>query len=330
LKVLLDVDTGVDDAIAVVLALNSPELEVLAITTVAGNASMELCARNTLLLTELLGSGVPVARGARRPLRKRLLTAPEVHGPDGLGGPLGTLPPPLGSPVEEPAHELVARIGRENPEEVVLVATGPLTNLANALENDRDALSGYRRIVAMAGAFDVPGNTGPLAEFNVYVDPDAAQRVLSSGANVTVVPLDATTRAALPRSELGLHLGAATRAGPRPGRNAARVLHRALDYYMTFQKAESGLDAGYMHDPLAVASVLMPAVLRTERGGVRIVTEGPDRGRTLRESGSGGDVCEADIAVDADPEILTNLLRQRVLSPIFGEPGSLSRPGSPT
>ena len=331
IKVLLDVDTGVDDAVAIALALNSPELNVIAITTVAGNAPVELCTRNTLLLTELLKSDVPVARGAERPLVKRLLTAPEVHGPDGLGGPLGTLPEPLGRPVDEPAHELLTRIGMENPGEVVLVATGPLTNLARALADDRESLSRYRRIVTMAGAFDVPGNTGPVAEFNVYVDPDAAQRVMSSRADVTMVPLDATTGAELPGRELRAHPHAATPVLLRPGRNIARVLNRALDYYISFQRAESGLDAGYMHDPLAVASLLEPAVFRAERDRIRIVTEGPDRGRTLKEGRNDGDVgCEASVAVDADGKILLALLNERVLSPILGEPGPLTGPGSHT
>jgi len=322
MKMILDMDTGIDDAVAIALALGSPEVAVLAITSVAGNAPVELCTRNCLLLNELLGGSAVVAAGANRPLVKEPLTAQEVHGADGLGGHTGSLPEPTTSAVDEPACELLARIPREHPGEVTLVATGPLTNIALALRANPDCIASYARIITMGGAFDVPGNTGPVAEFNFYADPEAAALVLSSGLDITLVPLDATTTAVLTRSTLEAHERAKGLPMDRPRRDVAQILHRALDHYMEFQLDESGLDGGYMHDPLAVAAALEPHVLETLDLSVGIVTDGPDRGRTVREpaqahaaaSGRG-----AHVAFGHDDGVFRQLLEERVLRPVFGE-----------
>ena len=282
MKMVLDMDTGIDDAIAIAMALGSPEVDVLAITSVAGNAPVELCTRNCLLLNELLGGHAVVATGADRPLERELLTAQEVHGADGLGGRAGSLPEPATSAVDEPACELLARLPEEHPGEITLVTTGPLTNIALALRANPDCVASYARIITMGGAFDVPGNTGPVAEFNFYVDPEAAALVLGSGLDITLVPLDATTSAVLTRSTLEAHERAHGLPADRPCRSSAAILHRALDHYMEFQFDESGLDGGYMHDPLAVAAALVPGVLETIDLPVGVVTDGTDRGRTLR------------------------------------------------
>ena len=332
MKLVLDTDAGVDDAVAIALALNSPEIELLALTAVAGNAPVSECARNCLLLAELLApDGVPhVAVGAAAPLKRELTTAPEVHGEDGLGGALATLPEPERSLSEAPAHELLVEVARAHPGELTLVATGPLTNLALALELDPGALAAFERIVVMGGAFDVPGNTGPVAEFNFYVDPEAAAAVMRSGLDITLVPLDATTRVALMRSELsalprwsrGLAeaRGDVTASPPgagtnRPGpRTLAAILARALDYYIAYQRSESGLDGGYMHDPMTLASVLDPRLLTTREMPVRVVCEGDDRGRTL-EGGSDGP--PVHVATDVDGAAFLSILGERFLEPTF-------------
>jgi purine nucleosidase len=334
LKLVLDMDTGVDDAVAIALALGSSGVELLAITSVCGNAPVDLCTRNCLLLNELLGGQALVARGAERPLARRLLTAQEVHGADGLGGRLGSLPEPRTHAIDVPAHELLCRIPLEHPGEVTLVTTGPLTNVALALDENAEALGRYSRMITMGGAFDVPGNTGPVAEFNMYVDPEAAARVISSPLDITLVPLDATTQAILTREELeGRELA---RGFPRdvPGRDAAAILHRALDHYMEFQFDESGLDGGYMHDPLAVAAAIEPDVLDTVVLDVSVVTGDRDRGRTVRVPPNGRgrgrtarvppDAHTAAIgrgvrvAVGHDAAAFRAMLRDRVLSPVFG------------
>ncbi len=321
MKMVMDMDTGIDDAIAIALAAGSPEVELLAITSVAGNAPVELCTRNCLLLNELLGGDAVVAAGSDRPLVKNLLTAQEVHGTDGLGGRADSLPKPTTSAIDEPAFELLTRLPAEHPGEVTLVTTGPLTNIALALRTDPDALAAYARIIVMGGAFDVPGNTGTVAEFNIYVDPEAAALVLGSGLDITLVPLDATTGAVLTRSALTAHERARGLPAERPRRDAAAILHRALDHYMDFQFDESGLDGGYMHDPLAVAAALVPGILETRDLSVGVVTNGPDRGRTVRASAQAHAAAPGrgvHVAFGHDDCAFGQLLEERVLRPVFG------------
>ena len=315
-KIVLDTDTGVDDAVAIVLAANSPELDLLAITTVAGNAPVEECTRNCLLLSDLLWPSRPpvVAQGAPAPLERKLLTAPEVHGRDGLGGDLESLPDPTGRAASVPAHRLLADLAGENPGELTLVATGPLTNVAAALREDRGAVASFRRIVIMGGAFDVVGNTGPVAEFNFYVDPEAAEMVVSSGLDITLVPLDATTKVPLMRKELEKRREAPPADHPR-GR-VATILRRALDYYMQYQFGESGLDGGFMHDPLALASVIAPELLISSPQGVQVVGRGKDRGRSIRDPAGGRR--KIDVALDLNGPAFRDLLEDRVLGPVFG------------
>jgi inosine-uridine nucleoside N-ribohydrolase len=317
IRVVLDTDAGVDDAVAVVLAANSPEVELLAITTVGGNAPVHECTRNCLLLAELLWPEAPpiVAEGARAPLARELLTAPEVHGPDGLGGELGSLPPPSLAASPSPAQSVLIDTAARHPGEITLVATGPLTNIATALRADPGAIAKYRRIVVMGGAFRVPGNTGPVAEFNFYVDPEAADQVMNAGLDVTLVPLDATTRSPLARADV-VARPLARPPVPRPGHDLARVLSRALDCYMRRELEESGLDGGYMHDPLAVASAFVPGILTTSPGRVRVLTEGADRGRSTLASGPQGPSVE--VALDLDREAFQAMLAERVLAPTFG------------
>jgi purine nucleosidase len=319
-KLLLDMDTGVDDAVALALAMHSPEAELLAVTTVAGNARVEDCARNTLLLAELLhpGAAPPVARGAAAPLGRPLVTAPEVHGDDGLGGPTGSLPPPGGTLDSRPAHEMIASLARAHPGEVTLVATGPLTNVARALALAPELPSLLERTVIMGGAFEVPGNTGPVAEFNIYVDPEAAATVFSSGLEPTLVPLDATIACALTREQAERYAGGALPRALPATPDAAAILGRALDYYMRFQEVESGLAGGYMHDPLTVVVALSPEiVVRSKRFELEVVPDGPERGRTVASDGGAIEVAE-----EVDAELFSRILEERVLGPVFGRPGA--------
>ncbi|MFH1501748.1 MAG: nucleoside hydrolase [Candidatus Eisenbacteria bacterium] len=342
-RTVIDTDTGVDDALAVLLAARSPELDVAAMTTVAGNAGVAECTRNVLLLAELAwpGSPPPVAAGAAAPLRRPLTTAPEVHGEDGLGGAPGSLPQPALIPTDTPAHDVLIETARADPGNVTLMATGPLTNLAMALARDPGSLARFRRIVVMGGALRVAGNTGPHAEFNFYVDPEAADIVLRAGLDVTVVPLDATTAVELSRERLeempgwrdALALALDLTAEPRAGgesdgeRGSAPGVHvspddllrvavaRALDHYIRFQFVESGLDAGYMHDPVALASAIAPGLLGTVETPLRVTTDGPERGRSVEAADARRPV---RVAVNADRTAILELLTERVLKPLFG------------
>ena len=338
IRVVLDMDTGVDDAVALVLAMHSAELKVEAIASVAGNAPVDECTRNNLLLSELIcgHDAPPVARGAGAPLSRQLVIAPEVHGGDGLGGLSRSLPDPHHAEATVPAHEVLARISSQasgsthgvlaveavmEPRKPTLIATGPLTNLALALQNDANALAGYERIVIMGGAFDVPGNTGPVAEFNFFVDPEAAAIVMASGLDITLVPLDITTTTVLPANLLTVYTGDITH--DRPGRSLAHILQRALEYYIDFQVWESGLAGGYMHDPLAVAAVIRPEIVATEEVSVDVLTDGHDRGRSIASPAKPGRTIKVVVAADAVRFL--SMLEDRVLIPVFLSRENLGR-----
>ena len=329
---VIDTDTGVDDAVALALAANSPELDVSALTTVAGNAEVGECTRNVLLLAGELWRDTPprVAEGADRPLDKRLTTAPEVHGIDGLGGVRATLPTPALAPLDKAAYTVLSETLRGHatptaaPGRSLLVATGPLTNLALALRFDPHALDGFERIVIMGGALDVPGNTGPVAEFNFYVDPEAADIVLRSGLDITVVPLDATTMVhltrerleALPRWNDSLRRAAGPASEWGSGMTlVGATLARALDYYIRYQAEESGLDAGYMHDPVAVAAAFAPGLVGTREIALSVVADGPERGRSIPTDDARPPV---RVALNADRAGVLDLIYARVLLPLFG------------
>jgi len=191
--IVLDCDPGHDDAIALLLALASPEVALLGVTTVAGNQTLDKTTRNALRVLELAGrTEIPVAAGAERPLVRDNRVALEVHGESGLDGP--DLPEPRTAPVEEPAVDFLARTLSEAPEPVTLVPVGPLTNIALLLEARPDVIGKIERIVLMGGAI-AEGNATPAAEFNIWCDPEAAARAFGSGLEVTMVGLDVTHRA---------------------------------------------------------------------------------------------------------------------------------------
>src|SRR4051794_6867761 len=218
--ILLDCDPGHDDAIALLLALGSDELELRGVTTVAGNQTLEKTTANAIRVLELAGRGeIPVAAGARRPLVREPRVAADVHGETGLDGP--DLPPPQAEPAAEHAVDFLA----ERVEGATLVATGPLTNVALLLARYPDARP--KRIVLMGGAI-AEGNVTPAAEFNIWADPEAAQRVFSSGLDVTMVGLDVTHKA-LVTTEDAEQLRRAGRIG--------KVVAELLDFYGGFHRA---------------------------------------------------------------------------------------------
>jgi inosine-uridine nucleoside N-ribohydrolase len=246
-RIIIDTDAGVDDALAIILALKSPELRVEAITTVAGNAKVEKCTRNCLLLLDLLEPKHPpmVAQGAERPLVENLVTAPEVHGDDGLGSITPQYARPYTQAVYGEASDLIIDLVRAYPDKLTIVAIGPLTNLALAVEKAPKVMKKAQEIIAMGGALRVPGNTGPDAEFNMYVDPHAAQWVLDARLPLTLLPLDVTEQVILYRSEV-LSL---RNCGDRRIGNFIAEMTRA---YMRYHEETAGFLGGYLHDPLAV------------------------------------------------------------------------------
>ena len=285
--VLIDTDPGIDDALALLLAWESPELRVEAVTTVAGNVPLEAVMTNVFRLLALRkpDPAPVVAAGASGPLARALVTATNYHGEDGLGDlrdwPAVELPGDLPDAVA-----VTVDAARRFQRLLTLVALGPLTNLALALKADAAAVGLVGRVVAMAGAIDVPGNVTPTAEFNVYVDPEAAHRVLAAGLPLDLVPLDATRQAVLPRA--GLKATLARRHGPV----VERV--RAFSERGFRMDHASGAQGMVLHDPLAVAVALDSTLVEWE--AVRLAI-GPD-GETARVTGEPN--CRIAKKVDVD------------------------------
>jgi purine nucleosidase len=243
--VVLDCDTGVDDAMAIFFGLLAPEVEVAAIGCVWGNVRVEMATRNTLRLLEIVDRPrVPVAMGAAKPLVGPAFDlGTDVHGEDGQGNT--NLPPPSLRPTAESAPEQIVRLAHERPGELTLVPVGPLTNVATALALDPAIAQLYKEIVLMGGAFLVPGNASRVAEANIWHDPEAAQMVLEAPWPITVVGLDVTRRARLTQPLLDRLHDSGTPAG--------RHLHRITDFYLSRSESVYGRRDCAMHDPLALA-----------------------------------------------------------------------------
>lgn len=263
-RVVLDVDTGVDDALAIMLALRSPELEVLGVTTVTGNVPVSQSTTNTLLVLEMLDApDMPVVAGATVPLGRKPITAPEVHGSDGLGGVTRKYPIPSRQVRRGAADFLLEMVGRI-PGELTLIATGPLTNLATAIQRDGRAMRGLQGVTVMGGAIRVPGNTAPTTEFNFAVDPEAAAIVLAAGLHLTLVPLDVTEQIVLTREAV---------EGAGDGRLQA-FIREITAATMVFHREVEGIDGMFLHDPLAVGTVVDPSLVRGQALALAVERQG--------------------------------------------------------
>lgn len=263
-RIIIDTDPGVDDAMAIFLALRSPELKVEAITPVSGNVPLELTLPNALRLVEIAGrEDVPVAAGASLPLVRRLVTARYAHGKNGLGGV--DFPAPKIKPVAETATEIICRLVRGNPGEITIVAIGPLTNVATVLRSDPGIASMIPAIVIMGGSL-AHGNITPAAEFNLYVDPEAARIVFDAGIPLTMVGLDVTEKVLLTDA----HVQKLLAANNPVSQAAAQIMKATIDR----MRQENFGAAVAMHDPLTVASLLDPHLLTFTDYCVEIETEG--------------------------------------------------------
>jgi inosine-uridine nucleoside N-ribohydrolase len=297
IPIVLDCDPGHDDAIALLLALASPEVELRGVTTVAGNQTLEKTTANALRVLELAGrEDVAVAAGAARPLVREPYVAAYVHGETGLDG--SDLPPARGEPVAQHAVDFLA----ERAGGITLVATGPLTNVALLLARHPNVRP--ERIVLMGGAI-AEGNVTPAAEFNVWADPEAAKRVFASGLDLTMVGLDVTHRA-LVLTEHKERLRAAGRVG--------RTVAELLDFYDRFHREVYGFDGSPIHDAVALAYAFRPDLLETRELNVEIDCESElCRGRTVvdlwRRSGR---EANAKVAVGIDSAAFVELLVERV------------------
>jgi purine nucleosidase/pyrimidine-specific ribonucleoside hydrolase len=286
-RVIIDTDPGIDDALALLLALRSPELEVLAITTVSGNVPVDVATRNVFAVLSLVPADrrPPVAQGAFAPLRKPPTYATSVHGKDGLGGfhryrgslgRLGGTPRRVTSFRRGAAGEILHHICNST-ERCTVIALGPLTNIAQAIKRDSATMAGLKRIVLMGGAFTVAGNVTPAAEFNMFVDPHAASLVFHAGIPLTVVGLDVTRRVRLTREIVEKQVA------PRQTRISQFLCDCTADLFAVCEERE-GIASFPLHDPLAVGVVIDPSLVDCESMYVDVETRGNvTRGMTVAD-----------------------------------------------
>lgn len=301
IPVVLDCDPGHDDAIALLLALASPEVELLGVTTMFGNQTLPKTTENTLRVLELVGrTDVPVAAGADRPLARPLTVAAHVHGESGLDGPV--LPPATTRPVPMDAVALIASVVERSPTPVTLVPTGPLTNIARYLE--LHGTDGIGRIVLMGGAI-AEGNMTPAAEFNIWADPEAAQQVLHAGIDLTMVGLDVTHQAVTSPA-----LQERFRAAGRVGTFVAEL----VDFFSVYHRETYGWEGAPIHDAVAVAQVVSPGLVETRLRNVEVELESElCRGRTVVDLWHRTDrLPNAHVAVGLDTDAFFDLLLERI------------------
>jgi inosine-uridine nucleoside N-ribohydrolase len=292
--VILDVDPGHDDAVALMLACGHPDLDLLAVTTVAGNVSLKKTTHNALRVLSLVGrTDVPVSAGASEPLARPLHTAEDIHGKSGLDGP-EEIPDACFEVDERGAVALISDTLRAASEPVTLVPVGPLTNIAAFLREHPDLKDRVPRISLMDGSIGL-GNTTPTAEFNIYVDPEAAREVFESGLPVTMSGLDVTHQAGA---------GPVERERLRATGRVGGVVAGFLDFFAATYERVFGFEGPPLHDPVAVAAVLEPELLKTRPMRVDIECESPlTRGETVCDFyGVTGRAPNAEVGVELDRE----------------------------
>lgn len=264
-RIILDTDIGIDDALALILALKSDELRLEAVTTVSGNVSVKQCTRNALKMLELMGrEEIPVAEGASKPLMRELHIAEFVHGRDGLGD--SNFPEPKNEAVNKEAADLIIGKVARDPGDIILVPIGPLTNIAHAIKREPDFVNWVKEIVLMGGAYGVTphgiGNATPGAEYNIYTDPEAAKIVFESKAKITAIGLDVTTdpKAMLTQNGFVKLLNAQTRE--------AEIIVRIMEKRMKARRPIA------VHDAMAVAYLIWPDLFKVKKYRVDVETIG--------------------------------------------------------
>ena len=264
-KIIIDTDPGQDDAVAILAALGSCELEVLGICAVAGNVPLHLTEVNARKICELAGRlDVQVFSGCDRPLKRRLVTAEEVHGRTGLDGP--SLPDPQMPSQEKHAVDFITEVLRqEPPKSVTLCSLGPLTNIAAAIEQNPSIVERIQEIVLMGGANFERGNVTPAAEFNIFVDPDAADIVFKSGVPITVMPLDVTHKALTSPKRI--------EAFRAKGNKVGQAVAELTSFFERFDVNRCQMDGAPLHDPCVIAYLLEPHIFSGRMVNVAIETQ---------------------------------------------------------
>ena len=303
--IILDVDPGQDDAVAILMALASPELEVVAITSVAGNVPQPLVTNNALAMCELAGrTDVPVYRGADAPLERDLYTAEYVHGPTGIDG--ADLPPPSTAAAPGDAVDVIVEACLNAEEPITICPVGPLTNVATAIVRQPSIVPAIREVALMGGGFFEGGNTTPAAEFNIYVDPHAADIVFRSGVPITMMPLDVTHKALTSPESQERFAAIDTPAG--------RAVHGMLDFFERFDIEKYGMEGGPLHDPCVIAYLLEPTLFGGKDVAVRVETTSElTMGMTVVDWwGTTDDAANATVMREIDRDGFFELLADRI------------------
>ena len=276
-KIIIDTDPGQDDAVAILLALASPgDIEVLGITAVAGNVPLPLTHKNARIICELAGkTDVPVYAGCDRPLAHTLVTAEHVHGKTGLDGP--DLPDPVMQLTDGHAVDYIIDTLRAHPAGTgTLCPLGPLTNIATAFQKAPDIAAKVQEIVLMGGAYFEVGNITPAAEFNIYVDPEAADIVFKSGASIVVIPLDVTHKVLVTKARNDAFRAIGTPVGI--------AVAQMTDFFERFDKEKYGSEGAPLHDPCVTAYLIAPNLFKGRHVNVEIETTSTlTRGMTVAD-----------------------------------------------
>lgn len=313
-KIIIDTDPGIDDAMAIFLALQSPEVEVIGLTTIYGNVYTTLATKNALHLLEIAGrTDIPVAEGSHVTITKgtKLRIADFVHGTDGLGNQ--NFPPPNGKPIEQSATEFLIQQASLYPGKVTVVALGPLTNIALAIQADPAFVKNIAQIIILGGAFAVNGNANPAAEANILGDPDAADLVFTSGADVLAVGINITHQVVLTdadRDKLAESNG-----------KLAQYLCKILGVYFSYHHEAYNTKGVYLHDPTTILAAVNPSLITYVEGVVRVQTVGITRGLTLfynkqkrfEEVTEWSDKPSVKVAVTVDAPAVVKLIMERLM-----------------
>jgi len=298
-KVILDVDPGHDDAVAIMLAAKNPKIDLLAITVVAGNQTLEKTTRNALNVCSHLGINVPVAAGMDRPMVREQVIAADIHGETGLDGPkFGDITVELD---KRHAVDLIIDLLMESDGDINLVPTGPLTNIAMAMRKEPRIVEKIKRIVLMGGAYTV-GNVTPAAEFNIFADPEAAHVVFTSGRPIVMMGLD-LTRQALATREVVERIGTI-------GNKASQLFVDLMEFFTKTQHEVFGWEAPPTHDPTTIAYLIDPSVIETKPMYVEIELRSPSSyGRTICDYfGITGKEPNAEVATKLDFDKFWNMI----------------------
>ncbi|WVZ99472.1 hypothetical protein U9M48_044763 [Paspalum notatum var. saurae] len=276
-KLIIDTDPGIDDSMAILMAFRAPTVEIIGLTTIFGNVSTEGATRNALLLCERAGHPeVPVAEGSPEPLKGgKPRVADFVHGSDGIGNLF--LPAPTANKVDESAAEFLVNKASEFPGEVSVLALGPLTNVALAIKRDSNFVSKVKKIVVLGGAFFAAGNINPAAEANILGDPEAADIVFTSGADIDVVGINITTQVCFKDEDL---LELRNSKGKH-----ARFLSEMCKFYRDWHAESDGFHGIFLHDPVSFTALVHPEYFTFKKGVVRVETQGICTGHTLMDQG---------------------------------------------